>query len=156
MNTKWTWITVVAVSILLSPLASLATTSDFQLFAPTFTGAFDWNENGAIQSLEFRLSRDSRSPENFSALITSKSGAVQAVCDLVQAVDRSSSFPESFDFTCHGASFGALQMPASLILTNKPLLRFGSWLKGYQQAPLRVQMDGLTTPLRRALALTQR
>lgn len=59
-------------------------------------------------------------------------------------------FPEAVDLECRATDLSGMVTPASLIFRTEqgagktPILRFGSWVNGYQETELKVQVDQLS------------
>lgn len=85
------------------------------------------------------------------AQIASTRGGVQscqAICEVQHLeVDRfRESAPVSLDMKCQSSGFAPLETKAVLLWASEiqqaPMLRFGTWLSGYQDAVLKVELDG--------------
>jgi len=80
------------------------------------------------------------------AQITS-SDQCEAICSVEQKSLGKRAFPEAVPMRCQSPRLGALQTPVTLLWppgkSQKPVLRFGTWLGGYQQTALLVELDRL-------------
>ena len=69
----------------------------------------------------------------------------KATCSSIDFEKGGASLPISLDLQCHGAELGALSTHVAVLWDHGPTpttqLRFGTWLDGYEQAAVRVQVD---------------
>lgn len=118
-----------------------------------YHASFDWKDSitQKTKKLEIIVTKNAK-----PGFWDSKVGArimngeqVEATCraDNLEVVSSESGAPKvatSMDLTCHSTSLGALGAPATVFFqagSQTPVLRFGSWLQGYEQAYLRVEKD---------------
>ena len=88
----------------------------------------------------------SRTPAGSSAQILAANGAIQARCSLKHVERDEGSKPLAVDMECRSAHFSPLVRPATIFWANgadssAPALRFGTWLEGYEQVRLNVEVD---------------
>ena len=117
----------------------------------SFEGSFAWKGAGRATASSRQMKLVLASAE-LAHIVAGDS--VVAVCR-VKPEDTSptgraiaSVAPRQVDFDCEAAQFQGLTGPATLILRGRgnptPLLRFGTWLDGYRNAPLKVMTDHLS------------
>lgn len=74
----------------------------------------------------------------------------QASCSSIQFEKGDLSMPISLDLQCRGEELGALSAHVALLWAQgnntSTQLRFGSWVEGYEQAALKVEVDRFSTP----------
>lgn len=82
------------------------------------------------------------------ALITQNDGSCYAICGIRHFEKEGKARPVSMLLSCENAELARLTIPVTLIWASAyqklPMIRFGSWLNGYQQASLRVKTDALS------------
>jgi hypothetical protein len=75
-----------------------------------------------------------------------------AVCEAKSFEKEGPFSPVSLEMTCKSAELGAVALPTTLLwgrghsLSKLPTLRFGTWLHGYEQAALEVELDRYSMP----------
>jgi hypothetical protein len=78
-------------------------------------------------------------------------GACQAVCRS-KRMEKNGPLPVAMDLECRSASLGSLSSTATLLwgrgrsMSKMPTLRFGTWLHGFEQVPLKVEVDQFSVP----------
>ncbi len=127
---------------------------------PFFTASFKWN-NGTSNSvassntLRLVILKNKKPGFNDPKLIAKimSGDRVEAICG-IQSLETyragKSLLPSSIDMSCKGTTLGALAAPATVFFRNSnsqstshgaAVLRFGTWLQGYQQAVLTTEFD---------------
>ncbi|MFL5813363.1 MAG: hypothetical protein ACJ763_07270 [Bdellovibrionia bacterium] len=133
-----------------------------------YSASFQWNEgqSNAGKTLRIVIVKNTRPRYNEPKLVAKivNGKRVEALCSIqnVEGYTRHQKTREareargnallasSVDMSCKGTSLGALAAPATLYFSdvnaestsrNKPILRFGTWLQGYQQAVLKTEFD---------------
>lgn len=117
---------------------------------------FDWKDSmtSITKNLDIVVTKTAK-PGFWDSKISARimnHGTCEAICraDNLEVVSNEPGMPSvatSMDLTCHSSSLGALGAPATVFFqsgqngTQTPVLRFGSWLQGYEQAYLKVQTD---------------
>lgn len=96
-----------------------------------------------------------REASGSSAQILTAAGAVQARCKFKNVERDESQKPVVVDMECKSAQFSPLVRQASLFWPNgagssSPALRFGTWLEGYEQVRLSVDVDRYSRVVNRA------
>lgn len=128
-----------------------------------FTASFTWN-NGSTYSghsaassktLRLVITKNKKPRFNEPKLIAKIMNGqhIEAICG-VQSLETykagKSLLPSSLDMSCKGTALGALAAPATVYFRNLnsestsrggAVLRFGTWLQGYQQAVLTTEFD---------------
>lgn len=101
-------------------------------------------EPGRKSALELRVGKGSS--KGWIAEIVSDNNC-EAVCYSKEVEKNEAQELESLDMKCKSKGIDALSAPATLLLSTgrgkAPVLRFGSWLEGYREAMLQVQLDRL-------------
>lgn len=98
--------------------------------------------------LKVRLGKGANKSE-FIAQIWNKAGHCEAVCRVKVWDKITPGQPNSLDLDCASTNLGALTTPATIfwsIRTGQPAIRFGTWLNGYKQADLKVEVDHFNRP----------
>lgn len=128
-----------------------------------FTATFQWN-NGSSNSansansnkaLRLVISKNKKPGFNDPKLVAKimDGQRIEAICS-VQSLETyragKSLLASSVDMSCKGTTLGALAAPATVFFRNvnskstsrgAAVLRFGTWLQGYQQAVLTTEFD---------------
>lgn len=85
-----------------------------------------------------------RSQEETVALISSQDSC-HASCKVVRLEKQGPRQPSALVMKCRSQRLAALTTPVALLWSESdrpsPEIRFGSWLTGYQQARLRIELD---------------
>lgn len=134
----------------------LANTSCSQVIQDVFYSAsFDLPESAqTAYKMKLLIGKPKSSSEMIAQIWSGKS--CQAVCDLKMLQKEDAFTPISLEMDCKSPSISALATPATLyfhasemVVTQPeqfPTLRFGTWLQGYHQSLLSVQVDRYTKP----------
>ena len=141
-------VTMMGVGLIVSfPALALASEScGSKLGHVEYKAAFDWMGTSVVpKTMQLRIGAIEGRPEMLVAQIVDGSEC-QAVCQ-IKAIERSNLMaPVSMDLDCRGNKLNPLAAPATLFWAYgeelQPTIRFGTWLNGYQEASLRVEMDG--------------
>lgn len=111
-----------------------------------FSAHFDWKSPaGVSKGLRLVIARNAKPGFKDSKFIAQimNGDECQAVCR-TETVDVASA---SLDLSCRSAAFGALAAPATVFFHNtgaghkSSVLRFGTWLQGYEQTILNTELD---------------
>jgi hypothetical protein len=122
-----------------------------------YSASFEWNNGTGSPSNTLRLTivKTKRPRFKDSQLVAKITNGqrVEAICS-IQGVESymcgQTLLASSIDLSCKGTSLGALAAPATVYFKdansesssrNQPVLRFGTWLQGYQQAVLKTEFD---------------
>jgi hypothetical protein len=132
-----------------------------------YSASFQWNEgqSNASQTLRIVIMKNAKPRYNEPKLVAKimNGKRVEALCSIQYVEGRTRQqtretretrgnalLASSVDMSCKGAALGALAAPATVYFRdpysestsrNKPVLRFGTWLQGYQQAVLKTEFD---------------
>src|SRR5262249_46212887 len=133
-----------------------------------FSAKFTWahwepTEAGMKTSgspLEIRIGKVAGEKSKTLAQIYSQNGGQSQAVSEMKAFEKKGAFtPGVMDLACESVGFGALSAPAALVWANDegtaPSLRFGSWLNGYKQASLTIEIDHFSQPIKTAGKLAQ-
>lgn len=92
-----------------------------------------------------------QNPKNWIAQIWDES-LCQATCEVKSTEPETPFSPLALHMNCHSSGIRAFSAPVTVLWPergnlrpqNAPTLRFGSWLTGYESAPLLVEKDRLS------------
>ena len=121
-----------------------------------YSARFNWESSTPMQ---IRVGTTNTPSSEVMAIISSETGC-QAICQFKDFVKNSVDSPVALSLTCRGAHFGALTTPATVLWSSyefpKPTLRTGTWVSGFQNVGLRVELDRYSqpNPPARAMATT--
>lgn len=142
---------VFGMGILIAMGAEGSTTKTF------YRASFQWNNGAGTSRNTLRLViAQSKKPRYNDPKLVAKimnGQRVEAICS-IQGVEGNGTLASSVDMSCKGTALGALAAPATVYFPEKldganakstsrnmPVLRFGTWLQGYQQAVLKTEFD---------------
>lgn len=126
-----------------------------------FAGTFDWKntKNGRLEKLRFVIGSPEHGEKGTSVAQIWAGKQCQASCSSVdlgaapgtQALEKDElSLPISLDLQCRGEELGALSARVAVLWghgsKSETTLRFGSWVDGYEQAALKVEVDHFNAP----------
>lgn len=139
-------VTAMGVGIIVAfPALALASTCGSKLEHVEYKADFDWMGSSVVpKAMQLRIgSLEGRPNEKVAQIATG--GECQAVCR-IEAFEKSNlQMPVSMDLDCRGNRLNPLAAPATLFFARgeelQPTIRFGTWLNGYQEAALRVDVD---------------
>jgi hypothetical protein len=129
--------------------------------ASIYSASFQWNEgqSNSGQTLRIVITKNKKPRFSEPKLVTKimNGKRVEALCSIQSAesyLHGHTLLASSIDMSCKGTALGALAASATLFFPekldgangqsasrNKPVLRFGTWLQGYQQAVLKTEFD---------------
>jgi hypothetical protein len=126
-----------------------------------FAGTFDWKNahTGKSEKLKFVIGTPEHSEKGTSVAQIWAGKQCQASCSSVDLGAASGakafakdelSLPISLDLQCRGEELGALSARVAVLWghgsRSETTLRFGSWVDGYEQAALKVEVDHFNAP----------
>lgn len=151
--------TVLLIALTFSTVAQAAPTptSDtcsMKLKTLQFAGTFDWKSgsSGKIEKRRFVIGTPAHGAVGTSVAQIWAGNHCQASCSSVDlgAGVTGFSLPISLDLQCRGEELGALSARVAVLWSHgsksETMLRFGSWVDGYEQAALRVELDQFNAP----------
>ncbi len=170
------WLALGIVSTFVLPFSAAAADScASKMDQVLYQASFSWNQLDSVEGATVQQKKGSKMKVVVGTLVAGSrapmaqiwsDGSCQAVCKLKSLEKEGVLQPIALEMDCQGVGFSPLAMNASLLWggtssrfqAEKPTIRFGTWLQGYQQAELEVQVDLYSTPGRvdRRLALAGR
>jgi hypothetical protein len=135
--------------------ANSGDTCSMSLKTLQFAGTFDWKNahTGKTEKLRFMIGTPEKGAAKGTSVAQIWSGKhCQASCSSIDIVGRpgalemdEASIPISLDLQCRGEALGALAARVAVLWSHgsqpTTTLRFGSWVDGYEQAALKVEVD---------------
>ena len=96
------------------------------------------------QELKLQISKDKTSKQLLAEIISQKQGT-EALCEITNRGKKYYSRTVALEMSCKGSKI-ALTAPATILVDNrKQTIRFGTWLNGYQDFALKIQLNKLIT-----------
>jgi hypothetical protein len=141
-------------SIVPAALAPEALTPDscsVQLKTVQFSGTFNLKSPHApgTQALRFVIGTPENDKSGMAVAQIWSGTRCQASCSSVDMEKGDLSMPISLDLQCHGEALGPLSAHVAVLwdhgADHSTLVRFGSWLEGYEQASMKVEVDHFNT-----------
>lgn len=104
-----------------------------------YSASFQWKSpEGETHPMRILIG-NSAARTTSAKIMNEASGECRAVCELGRKSGRlHAGMPDAIELTCRAPVLGSLETP-TVLLENR--IRFGSWLKGYHEAALRVDLD---------------
>ncbi len=154
---SWVWIFLaVTAGILLIPSSQAALKKNVSCPMPmskvSYSASFQWIQpgTGKPQSHKLVVGAQGSSGELSAQIWTGNQ--CEAICQ-PQSFDQDGPMsPIAMQMNCRGARLGSFTTTATLLwgrgqtMSRTPTLRFGTWLNGYEQAPLLVEVDQFSLP----------
>ncbi|MGZ3707953.1 MAG: hypothetical protein ACXWPM_03890 [Bdellovibrionota bacterium] len=145
-------ISAALISALTAPLSALAAqekgcAEEFDQLE--FSAKYSWS--GAPEPMRVRVGRASRGEKGseWIAQLSTESKGCFAFCSVKNFERENPLTPVALNLQCQSGQFGPLSAPTT-ILWNKSgkaeIIRFGTWIAGYEQTTLSVDMDTYSGP----------
>lgn len=114
-----------------------------------YSATFNWKAQK--MSIQIGLKQTEQGLTRVAHLISATDQECQAICQTRGFETEESFSPVALTLSCSSPTLESLQTPAVLIWADpssgeKPTLRFGSWVQGYREAALDVQLDTYSKP----------